>query len=103
VNLVPVVGLAFAIALGESTTLLQLVGGGVVGIGVWLSTRGTRQTGAREERMLYARRETKKPVRDRGPTPQTAYAYRKAQFAHTGAVPAPTEKEKGAAHRPPPG
>jgi drug/metabolite transporter (DMT)-like permease len=41
VNLVPVVGLAFAISLGESTTLLQISGGAVVGIGVWLSTRST--------------------------------------------------------------
>jgi drug/metabolite transporter (DMT)-like permease len=101
VNLVPVVGLAFAIALGESTTLLQIAGGGVVGIGVWLSTRARRRTGAREERMPYARGETKKPVTGRGPNPQTAYAYQRAQFARRRAVPAPAEKEKGATPRPP--
>jgi drug/metabolite transporter (DMT)-like permease len=41
VNLVPVVGLVLAIAVGEATTPLQLTGGAIVGVGVWLSTRGT--------------------------------------------------------------
>jgi drug/metabolite transporter (DMT)-like permease len=43
INLVPVIGLALAIASGESTTALQLAGGAVVGLGVWLSTTGAKR------------------------------------------------------------
>lgn len=38
VNLVPIIGLALAVLLGESMTLLDLAGGATVAAGVWLST-----------------------------------------------------------------
>jgi drug/metabolite transporter (DMT)-like permease len=49
VNLVPVIGLTLALAVGETTTLLQLAGGATVGVGVWLSTKGA--AARRRERM----------------------------------------------------
>jgi drug/metabolite transporter (DMT)-like permease len=51
VNLVPVIGLALAIAVGESTTPLQLAGGATVGAGVWLSTRGATVRSRAKARM----------------------------------------------------
>jgi drug/metabolite transporter (DMT)-like permease len=56
VNLVPVIGLALAVALGEATTTMQLLGGGAVGIGVWLSTRSARPVSERGERRPSASR-----------------------------------------------
>ena len=38
VNLVPIIGLALAVALGESLTAMDLAGGVTVAAGVWLST-----------------------------------------------------------------
>lgn len=38
VNLVPIIGLGLAVAVGEALTPLDLVGGLVVAAGVWLST-----------------------------------------------------------------
>ncbi|MDQ3958297.1 MAG: DMT family transporter [Actinomycetota bacterium] len=40
VNLVPIIGLALAVTLGESMTALDLLGGATVAAGVWLSTSG---------------------------------------------------------------
>ncbi|MGH8887227.1 MAG: DMT family transporter [Egibacteraceae bacterium] len=40
VNLVPVTGVMFALLLGERITPVQVAGGMVVGLGVWLSHRG---------------------------------------------------------------
>jgi drug/metabolite transporter (DMT)-like permease len=60
VNLVPVIGLALAIAVGETTTPLQLAGGATVGMGVWLSTRGAtarRRAKARRHERLALRLE----------------------------------------------
>ena len=37
VNLVPVIGVGLGLAVGETMTLTQLVGGATVGLGVWLS------------------------------------------------------------------
>ena len=41
VNLVPVIGVALAVAMGHSLGAGQLVGGGIVAAGVWLSSRKT--------------------------------------------------------------
>lgn len=38
VNLVPIIGLALAVLLGESLTATELAGGATVAAGVWLST-----------------------------------------------------------------
>jgi drug/metabolite transporter (DMT)-like permease len=38
VNLVPIIGLALAVVLGESLTPMDLAGGLTVAAGVWLST-----------------------------------------------------------------
>jgi drug/metabolite transporter (DMT)-like permease len=38
VNLVPIIGIALALILGETITPMQLAGGGIVGLGVWLSS-----------------------------------------------------------------
>jgi drug/metabolite transporter (DMT)-like permease len=38
VNLVPIIGLALAVAVGESLTAPDVVGGATVAAGVWLST-----------------------------------------------------------------
>ena len=38
INLVPVIGVALAVMLGETMTTLQLIGGAVVMAGVWLTT-----------------------------------------------------------------
>lgn len=38
VNLVPIIGLALAVFLGESLTVIELAGGATVAAGVWLST-----------------------------------------------------------------
>ena len=43
INLVPVLGVALAVVAGEAVTTGQLVGGAVVGAGVWLSNRGRTQ------------------------------------------------------------
>jgi drug/metabolite transporter (DMT)-like permease len=40
INLVPVIGVALALLVGETMTILQLVGGLTVVSGVWLSQRG---------------------------------------------------------------
>ncbi|MFP5297876.1 MAG: DMT family transporter [Actinomycetota bacterium] len=40
VNLVPVIGLLAALLIGEPTNAMQLAGGAVVGLGIWLSEAG---------------------------------------------------------------
>ncbi|MDQ3986290.1 MAG: EamA family transporter [Actinomycetota bacterium] len=50
INLVPVIGLALAVAVGEPAGIAQLIGGGIVGLGVWLSSMNAferRQPAAR--------------------------------------------------------
>lgn len=44
ISLVPAIGVALAVAVGETMTVLQVLGGLVVAIGVWLNYRGARWT-----------------------------------------------------------
>lgn len=46
VNLVPVIGLLAAIAVGEATAPMQIAGGVVVGIGIWTSEAARMRTAA---------------------------------------------------------
>lgn len=48
INLVPVIGVILAIAVGESMTSGQWLGAGVVAVGVWLTER-SRKNGSAEE------------------------------------------------------
>lgn len=44
VNLVPVLGLAFGLMSGESVTIVQLAGGALVGLGLWLTSTRSGST-----------------------------------------------------------
>jgi drug/metabolite transporter (DMT)-like permease len=55
VNLVPVIGVVLALAVGETLSPLQLAGGITVALGVWLNHRGgTRSSRLREEEARVA-------------------------------------------------
>ena len=56
VNLVPVIGVVLALALGESLSTMQLVGGATVALGVWLTHRAgaRRPIGGREGSVAVA-------------------------------------------------
>jgi drug/metabolite transporter (DMT)-like permease len=47
VNLVPVIGVGLALAVGESLTVVQILGGITVGIGVWMNHRANARVRAR--------------------------------------------------------
>jgi drug/metabolite transporter (DMT)-like permease len=47
INLVPVLGFVFAVASGESIAPIQVLGGAVALLGVWLATKQRRRSGAR--------------------------------------------------------
>jgi len=49
INLVPVIGVAFGLLVGETLTLVQGIGGGIVAVGIYLSYR--YDDGARERRL----------------------------------------------------
>ncbi|HEY7874952.1 MAG TPA: DMT family transporter, partial [Actinomycetota bacterium] len=54
VNLVPVVGVVLALAIGETLTALQIAGGVTVALGVWMNHRG-RSPQVRSSRKERAR------------------------------------------------
>lgn len=55
VNLVPVIGVALALAVGETLTPIQVIGGTTVAVGVWLNHRANTSVRARRtERPLAA-------------------------------------------------
>jgi drug/metabolite transporter (DMT)-like permease len=43
INLIPIIGVASAYLLGEKPPLLQLVGGALALLGVWISSRTTKE------------------------------------------------------------
>lgn len=44
ISLVPVIGVGLALLVGETLTIVQLIGGATVALGVWLSHRGAQAT-----------------------------------------------------------
>jgi drug/metabolite transporter (DMT)-like permease len=48
VNLVPVIGVVLALAVGETLSLVQILGGATVALGVWLSHRASHRARAQQ-------------------------------------------------------